>query len=151
MLVKDLGSCKKHRVPINRVARLAKSVLESLESSQELFKTTLVAYEDCIHDCEELKAKNLLLVRQLEDLGEVPAVGDGNVNPSQGEAGEWSPQRNVNLEHRFNEDGSASIAQRVGDVVADDDSDVYNSDDTRPMSPSPVKSQRGRASGSPTY
>lgn len=141
----DIRNCKKHRAGFNRIANLAKRDLELLEDNQRQWKATLRAYEDCIHDYEDLREKYLELARRLEDLGEMT---DGRLNPSQGEAGGWSsPQRNVNLETRFG--GNIAIHQAC-DIVGEEDDD--DSDATAPMTPggpSPVKSVK--KSDSPCY
>jgi len=149
--VKDYGSGMKHRISNIRYGNLTKGCLQLLETDQEVLNKTLIAYEDCIHDLEDLQVKHTMLVRQLLDLGEVPVVsGGGGENPSEGEAENLSPQRNVNLETRFNDGAPSVAAASPMDDVEDDDDD---SDRTVPLTPSPVKSVKGnaKASGSPAY
>ena len=159
-LIRDLGNCNKHRIGINRVAHMAKSMLELLEELQEGWKGTLGAYEDSIKNYEDLKKKYDDVVRHLEDL-EVDAIARG-ANPSQGEADGWSPQRNVNLDTRFvhGPDGVAVAVVALGggeDSAANEDGDGKgndmddDSDRTTPMTPSPVKSVRTKKSKSPAY
>ena len=130
-----------------RNTNLTKGVLQQLESDQQVLKKTLIAYEDCIHDYEDVQVQHTMLVEQLLDLGEVPIVG--YYPTTEGEA-ENLLARNMNLETSF-DDGAPSVAAASPmDGVEDDDDD---SDRTVPMTPSPVKSDRSNAnaSGSPTY
>ena len=74
-------------------------------------------------------------------MGESPSDGDNDtMNPSQGEAEGWSPQRNVELQTSY-------FGPDAGSSNGDNDDD--DSDKTEPMTPSPVKSVK--ASDSPVY
>ena len=127
--------------------------MHQLEADQKVLNKTLIAYEHCIHDYEDLQVQHTMLVRQLLDLGEVPIVGYYSVGaerPTTEREAENLLARNMNLETSF-DDGAPSVAAASPmDDVEDDDDD---SDGTVPMTPSPVKSDRSnaKASGSPTY
>ena len=106
------------------MGHLTKGVLQLLEADQHVLSNTLIAYEDYIHDYEDLQVQHTMLVRQLLDLGEVPVVnGGGGENPSQGEAENWSPQCNANLETSFNGGAPSVAAAPPMGYVGDDDED----------------------------
>ena len=147
--IKANGGGNKHRVGINSttVAKMSFRNLEVMEDIQQGWKDSLRAYEYLLSDHGDLKEcyddlvdRHKQLIRQLEDLGVVPAVHyeeepppiDFSVQPTS-QGGTPPTSRNI-----WGEEGG----NNVDDGVDDDD-------ETVPMSPSPV--QMARSSDSPVY
>ena len=103
-ILKDTSSCKKNRNIVNRFANLAKEELRLIADQEQATKDILVAYRDLIHEYDDLKMINDTLYHRCEELGEIPEDVVANAN-SEG----FSPQRNVNLDRRFNNEGAAAI------------------------------------------
>ena len=145
-VLKDMTVSKNKGLHINRLAHVGKESLVLAEEAQELCKMLLAAYDDCIHDLQDMKDCNETLFNRCEELGGDPEYRSSVLNPSEGEEEHWSPEGgNVNDEAPV-----SSVAVGRMDV---DNNNNDDDDDKTELMVTPVRSTRARAlkSDSPSY